>query len=625
MMPLQSRLNLIIIVAVVVSSTCWATGILDMSRRTLEGYSPGSTLDITLTLSVQEGSTLTGLGVEETLPAGWTFDSLISGTLPDMAPTEPVEFVEFVWDPVPTDIEFTYRVNVPGDALGAKEISGRALYRVLGMAGERQTGIIVTPVAQSSLSVLSVVPSYRTLAASGGVATFSIETDAAWTVVSDQNWAQPSSESGIGPASLSVTCEPNGSVEREAILTVFGTDTNPPFISVSITQESASVAPSLSVLPATRNISMEGGTTSFTITTTADWQASCNSSWAVLSADSGTGETELTVTCEKNVGAKRTATITVAGTGTDPGMTAVTVVQNSASVPLSATPLSRSISAVEGFTTFDVATTAEWQASSNQTWAEVTPASGTGSATLTVNVQENTGPKRTAIITVTGKGTSPQSVAIVITQATILVPLSVAPASRNVPANAGSTTFTIITTAPWEVSSDQTWASFPSVSGIGDTELSVAYTANPTAATRTATITVSGVGTNPAEQNVVLIQAPSNEVEGEILEEGEVAPEGEGESLIEGEGEIQPEGEGETPVEGEGEMLPEGEGEVPVEGEGEPTLEGEGEPMVEGEGEDDTCGCCNSSSKSLDTLLGDWLMISLALMALTALSIKRER
>ena len=114
------------------------------------------------------------------------------------------------------------------------------------------------------------------------------------------------------------------------------------------------------------------------------------------------------------------------------------------------------------------------------------------------------------------------------------------------------------------------------------------------------------------------------EIEGEPLE-GEVVVEGEmeGELIVEGENVGEGELEGE-PDEGEGEV---GEGE-PVEGEisegevseGEPT---EGEPT---EGEDESCGCCSSTDKTLspkdlfERTFGDWLVIGMTLMALTALT-----
>lgn len=95
--------------------------------------------------------------------------------------------------------------------------------------------------------------------------------------------------------------------------------------------------------------------------------------------------------------------------------------------------------------------------------------------------------------------------------------------------------------------------------------------------------------------------------------------------ISEGEGETQTEGE--TPVEGEGEAPGEGEGEAPVEGEGEAQVEYEGETPVEGEGEgageEDSCGCY--AAPSTKALLGDWLLMGLALMVLASLSTKMKQ
>ncbi len=142
-------------------------------------------------------------------------------------------------------------------------------------------------------------------------------------------------------------------------------------------------------------------------------------------------------------------------------------------------------------------------------------------------------------------------------------------------------------------------------------------------------------------------ESSEGEMEGELIVEGEIVIEGElaeGEPVEgEGEGELPAEGEGEPPLEGEGEATAEGEGEgegEPVEGEGEIVTEGEtiqegeGEviegEIVEGEGETEgengTFGCCGSTGKSLspkdlfDRTLGDWLVIGMTLMALTALT-----
>ena len=110
-------------------------------------------------------------------------------------------------------------------------------------------------------------------------------------------------------------------------------------------------------------------------------------------------------------------------------------------------------------------------------------------------------------------------------------------------------------------------------------------------------------------------QIEGEPAEGEFIEaEGEPA---EGETIVEGEGEVMLEGEGagEGEANTEGESMSEGEAET-VEGE---TAEGEGEAG----GKADSCGC--SATSSTKTLLGDWLMIGLALIALAVLRSKMER
>ena len=115
------------------------------------------------------------------------------------------------------------------------------------------------------------------------------------------------------------------------------------------------------------------------------------------------------------------------------------------------------------------------------------------------------------------------------------------------------------------------------------------------------------------------MQNQEGEVEGERLE-------GEGEPQIEGEP-----AEGEfTGDEGEGEVLPEGENEGEAPTEGESTFEGEPETTegetTEGEGEAggkiDSCGC--AAAPSAKSLLGDWLLMGLALMVFASLNPKMK-
>nr|HPO16331.1 PKD domain-containing protein [Candidatus Hydrogenedentota bacterium] len=119
--------------------------------RTIVGgsvYTPGSTVDVTLTLTIVSGNkTLTSLGLQEFIPDGWEFNTLVGGSVPQLGP-QPGDTgtLGFVWFSVPTlgqfPLSFTYRMNVPAFASGTQTISGEAIYRTDG--NELSTGIVDT-------------------------------------------------------------------------------------------------------------------------------------------------------------------------------------------------------------------------------------------------------------------------------------------------------------------------------------------------------------------------------------------------------------------------------------------------------------------------------------------------
>ena len=116
---------------------------------------------------------------------------------------------------------------------------------------------------------------------------------------------------------------------------------------------------------------------------------------------------------------------------------------------LAVTPDTRSVTSTAGSTTFQVTfagcTSQAWSVSDNADWLSVTPASSTGSQTITANYNENTGcTTRIATITVTATGATGSPKTITVVQASGGIPiLSVSPTSLNAGSAAGSTTFVI--------------------------------------------------------------------------------------------------------------------------------------------------------------------------------------
>ena len=124
--------------------------------RTTDGggvYTPGQALTVTVSLAASGTGTLTALGVEETLPDGWTFSELAdgSGQAPDVAPDAGATgLLEFAWfsssSPTLPDfpVEFSYRAVPPHGTEGTQTISGLALYRYLELSGEHRSANVET-------------------------------------------------------------------------------------------------------------------------------------------------------------------------------------------------------------------------------------------------------------------------------------------------------------------------------------------------------------------------------------------------------------------------------------------------------------------------------------------------
>ena len=142
-----------------------------------------------------------------------------------------------------------------------------------------------------------------------------------------------------------------------------------------------------------------------------------------------------------------------------------------------------------------------WTSSSSVTWLSLTPPNGTGSMSVTINVQANTGSQRTGVITV-GNGT------LTVTQAAggpepppPTCTFTVAPTSASITVEGGNGTVTVTASdasCTWTAQSNAAWVT----AGGGTTGsgvLSYSVAAN-TGAQRIGTLTVAG-------QTVTLTQA----------------------------------------------------------------------------------------------------------------------
>lgn len=115
-------------------------------------YVPGTSFEVTVTIDIETDGTVTTLGLEENLPAGWTFEGSTGGVTPFIAPDPGNDgLLEFAWFPVPAfPFSYSYQVGIPEEAAGLRTIQGEVIARILA-EGATQSEEVRSPVAVTVL------------------------------------------------------------------------------------------------------------------------------------------------------------------------------------------------------------------------------------------------------------------------------------------------------------------------------------------------------------------------------------------------------------------------------------------------------------------------------------------
>ena len=361
----------------------------------------------------------------------------------------------------------------------------------------------------TSSNTLAVTPINQNVTSPAGNTSFTVTSNTSWLATSNASWCTVT-PSGTGNGTAVAAYDANATAStRVASITVTGTGA--PTIIVTVTQ--SGVTPTLTVSPLNQNVTAPAGSTSFNVTSNADWTAVSSESWCTVTP-SGTGNGAVMANYLENTNTvQRVANVTVTVAGLTPVV--VTVTQAAAVPSLSVTPANQNVPSIAGATSFSVNTNASWTASSNASWCTVT-ASGTGSGALQANFTENPNTsQRIATITVSSAGLTP--VAVTVTQSAANATLAVTPSNQNVTAAAGSTSFSVSSNSSWTAESSAAWCSITS-SGTGNGTITADYTENTSTDARVASITVTVAGITPITvtvtqggQTPVLNVTPSNQ------------------------------------------------------------------------------------------------------------------
>jgi all-beta uncharacterized protein len=260
-------------------------------------------------------------------------------------------------------------------------------------------------------------PTSQSTTASGGQASATVTRSAGtcgWTAAADASWITLSTTSGSDTGTIAYSVGGNTSTDaRTGHITVSWTGGSAQLTISQAGQTSAPVQCAYAIDPTGITIPAAGGSGTATVTVTGtsgcSWSAQSNQNFIhITSGTSGTSTGTISYSVDANPGVERFGRIIVTHTL---GTTDISFTQPAAVCSATLNPTLQTVATAGGL--FTVALTAPlgcaWTAASDTSWLTISSAtSGSGSATISYAVAANTGPDRTAHVTVTSGATSAQ-------------------------------------------------------------------------------------------------------------------------------------------------------------------------------------------------------------------------
>ncbi len=197
-------------------------------------------------------------------------------------------------------------VCLPNDSTGARS----ALLTVSAVGAPTRT----LRIAQSgALPVLSAAPLALSYADTGGVRTFSISSNSAWSLAESLSWLSVAPASGFGNATVTATALSNpDTLPRSGSVAL----SSPGLATVTLNVNQFGKIPSLSIVPDSFVFTPFADTALLTIFSNVNWTISESLTWIRVSALTGTNNGSIAIIASPNPDTiPRLGTITVSGAG----------------------------------------------------------------------------------------------------------------------------------------------------------------------------------------------------------------------------------------------------------------------------------------------------------------------
>ena len=347
-------------------------------------------------------------------------------------------------------------------------------------SNSRSATLTLRPTAVNSPRYISVSQKGINVDVSGGALNFSSEggtqqmsltCNGMWSALASPTaWFSVTPSSGTGSAKLTVKAEPyNGRSTRQGNLLVSCGDVN---ASYRITQDGTWIDLSESAF----QFSSQRSAGTFMLQTNKKWEAKRSVSWITLSATSGEGDCQLTVTAADNPSANpRSGTFTIT---TSDGKTVNATVKQAGRYLTVETETVTFINA-GGSQGVSVSTDGTFNVTSTASWLSFTKYA----KSFIIKAAANTAHEdREATVTVSltdlKEGKLEHTIKVKQTQADFL---EVSTESLSFATTGGTNTVKVNTNLSWTTSRNQTWITLSSTSGTGSGDITITAADNPSA------------------------------------------------------------------------------------------------------------------------------------------------
>ena len=215
--------------------------------------------------------------------------------------------------------------------------------------------------------------------------------------------------------------------------------------------------PALSVSPATISSTEKGGEWSLNITTTTEWTATASAEWLTLSDTKGFGNKKLTVTIAANETFEATEGTIIIKTAFG-GETVKVIRAGRTPEALILTPNTINAPAAGGTFSVKVLSAISWTAKAAESWATVSPNSGSGDGEVTISVDASNTTKDTKQEILFDNGEKKEKLIINRTGRDPL-PITLSQSTIDAPAGGGTYNITVNSELPFTATQNVDWVS----------------------------------------------------------------------------------------------------------------------------------------------------------------------